>query len=51
MLVSGVQQSESIMYIYTYIFYFSFSHIAITEHWVEFPVLYSESFISYLLYI
>ena len=54
-LVSGVQQSESVIYlsiylyiyIYIYIYLHSFSNcfpiLVIREHWVEFRVLYSRS--------
>ena len=43
-LVSGVQQSGSVIYIYTYPFFFRFfSHISycIVEYWLEFPVSYT----------
>ena len=44
-LGSGVQQSESVIYLSIYITSFldSFPIWAITECWVEFPVLYSRS--------
>ena len=38
-LVSAVQQSESVIHIYIHSFLDSFSLEAITEYWVEFPVL------------
>ena len=46
-LVSGVQQSESYIYIHMHIFIHSFSDtfpiLVITVYWIEVPVLYSVS--------
>ena len=53
MLVSGVQKSESVIQIYIYLHSFldSFPIKAITEYWVEFPVLYSMSLlVIYFIY-
>ena len=53
MLVSSVQQSDSVMCVcvcvlYTNTFFFRFfSIVGITRYWVEFPVLYSR----FLLFI
>ena len=48
-LVSGVQQSDSVIYIS--ILFRLFSHSSIIEYWKEFPVLYSRSLlIIYFIY-
>ena len=49
-LVSGVQQSDSVIYIYTYsCFKDPFLILVITEYRVEFPVLYSRSLLVRLI--
>ena len=49
MLISAVQESDSIIHIYTFFFIF-FSIIVITGYWIEFPVLYSRT-LSFILSI
>ena len=62
MLVSAVQQSESVLYINTHTHTHTHTHTpsfldflsisVITEHWVEFPVLYSRfSLVIYFIYV
>ena len=45
MIISALQQSDSVIHIHTSIFFFSgsFPIQLSTEYWVEFPVLYSRS--------
>ena len=47
-LVSGVQQSESVILLYTYVYSFldSFPTSAIIEYWVDFPMLHSRSLLA-----
>ena len=41
-LISAVQQSDSVLHMYLIFFKF-FPHVVIAEYWAEFPVLYSRS--------
>ena len=58
-LVSSVQQSESALYIYIHLHIYlsdlffedSFPIQVITEHWIEFPVLYNRSLLSVICFI
>ena len=51
LLLSGVQPTESVIYVSTFFFCRFFTIYAIIEYWVDFPVLHSRSLlVIYFVY-